>query len=352
MTTTSRSPTRLLDLPIEVRQIIYTELLPSDRAVHYPPSHSRNARDRTALAVRAAHPVLHEEMEDWMYKHCTVVLTIVPDVPLGLPEGIEWARFQAIKIQLDYMSRHCNLHDELVGLKQALISLLHGQPQRFPDLVVYFREDENPYRGAPGCHHEDNTYALTDWYEEMPAKPRGTWEDPWDDMSWLNSDDEGSDTDQDDNDPMSGKRDAVITCMKTSGFCREPMPVTVLEHFLQLPPCRSATVLPLEKLGCDNYPDIGHMRPRCFDADYNLVIDCALELWLEGKRDGISLPQERDQYGRPVLEAASAFASRWKRGVLRSALVLQKTLSTNNENSSPGSRHDSCRHEMKSVYLT
>lgn len=73
----------------------------------------------------------------------------------------------------------------------------------------------------------------------MPARQRDQWHTPLGSSSGLCGQ---SETDSDDD-------DSLITCMRTtldtSGM---PVPVLLLQHFLQLPPCKSETVYDLGKL--------------------------------------------------------------------------------------------------------
>ena len=96
---TSRSK-GFLDLPLELRQAVYTYMLPRDRMISSPVNHYE---ERTLFATCAAHESLYDELEDWIYKHCGGRLFITPDAPMDLPIGIEWHRFRNIDIIIEYL---------------------------------------------------------------------------------------------------------------------------------------------------------------------------------------------------------------------------------------------------------
>lgn len=288
-------PTGFFDLPFEIRQQIYTQILPEDRLIRYPLSHSKNALERNAIALCAAHAACYQEMGDWMYKHCDAVLTIIPDKEVDLPEGIEWERFHLIYIEIDYRSTYSVSQDRFGGMSQAIASLLSTQSTQLSHLRTRFREDKNPYRdGVCGLWFgEENPYLFTSWYQKMPeGYPTN---EPAIFEPNLGTESRAFFEDSDDE---SESRE--VTCMRT-GDDREPLVVLVLQYFLQLPPCETAIVNTPDGLDYDGLADQDGPW-RSFDEEYASEISAALEYWMEGKREGITLPKGTDKYGRLVLE--------------------------------------------------
>lgn len=100
-----------------------------------------------------------------------------------------------------------------------------------------------------------------------------------------------------------------IMCLRTNDYYSlpysDPVAVWILDFFLQLLVCKSARVKGLKKLENDVLAtdDTRQVPSRmCFDASYFISICWALESWLQGVRDGFTLAQGRDRYGRPPLE--------------------------------------------------
>lgn len=68
--TTAPRRTGFLDLPVELRRIIYPYMLPSARTLHFPNDQNRLDRleQKEMFAVCAAHETISDEMEEEIYK--------------------------------------------------------------------------------------------------------------------------------------------------------------------------------------------------------------------------------------------------------------------------------------------
>lgn len=295
MATTGREPTVFLSLPLELRQSIYTHLLPSGRRADYPLSQADHVRHNMVRAIRAVHPILDEEMGNWLQKQCDVgKLTITPDLAVDVPDNIDWSRFRHIDIEITHLNLCCQSTTmEFRGLEDAITSLQHDRSGRLPPLKIYFRDDNNPYRNQ--YYHKssdvDNADAETGWYEVVRAG----------EQSYIGSAIEIYMTTVADSDSIDEDAQDPV-CMLT--ISDTTIPVLLLEPFLRLPPCQSATVhspakLQLDLASCDY---IRERPPKKFDSGYGNSIATALERWLRGNREGITLPRGFDELGRLPLE--------------------------------------------------
>ncbi|KAK3047839.1 hypothetical protein LTR09_010814 [Extremus antarcticus] len=307
--------TAFFDLPLELRQTVYGYMLPSDRTINFP---LHRQEEKTVFAVCATHKVLCEELEMWMYRECSASLNITPDVVMEdineLPMKLEWYRFQRIDIRISYYQgsgegRAWDPWPSGTRLRQAVASLRHGHPSELPNLTI--------------CFVEDTTLNIGDseWTEEIPEGRKSRWTGCCDeiDHDWSNykepayeysrpehyrlkDSDSGSDSGEDEY-----VRDyRTETWVRTRSHTSEPLVARVLDHFVDLPPCRLASVRRLSYLDKD-YRDGEHdydPEARTFDDCYMTDLCNALEFWLEGRRDGIDIDPRRDDlyFNRTELE--------------------------------------------------
>ncbi|KAK3050811.1 hypothetical protein LTR09_007887 [Extremus antarcticus] len=281
-TTTPRRPTGFFDLPLELRAIIYSHVLPPDRTFTFP---IRRPEEKTVIALCATHDVLYEETEPLIYKECGASLAITPDEELSfdeLPLGIKWDKFQRIDICIKARLDPDDLDNE--GLKQAVTSLNYGCPRMLPDITIEF-EEEDPGMG------------MGDWWwtESIPAGRTFCWHYREDNDEYKHprycakhesyapncSDCDGGIED-----------DEEETWLRTVGPDAVPIVATVFDYLLKLPTCKSATLYMLSFLQEDR--DRGapryHGGKRIFDHQYMDDLCRAMKLWLEGWRIGVDLP--------------------------------------------------------------
>jgi hypothetical protein len=102
--------------------------------------------------------------------------------------------------------------------------------------------------------------------------------------------------------PVRERKDTWLKTVK--GHHGNAIATEILDHFLDLPPCKSAAVRPLSGLAdrCKRLPRHSP-EDRIFDGLYMDDLCCALDFWLNGKRDGIKLSAGLSKkYGEPRLE--------------------------------------------------
>lgn len=84
-----------------------------------------------------------------------------------------------------------------------------------------------------------------------------------------------------------------------------PIAAGILDYFTDLPPCKSAMVHPLSFLSKRRSWTLYRKHDpsrRIFDELYMEDLCRALELWLEGKREGVELPDDSNEFWQPYLE--------------------------------------------------
>lgn len=290
--------------------MIYTHILPPEQRFHCPLSCPYTRYEKAAMAVWAAHPTLKQELKDWMYKTCAVVLTITPDKEMDLPDGIEWHRFQSIEIKIDYVQQSDRRLADFVGVEQIISSILRHQPSQLPALEIWFIDAYDPDRSKADVTHPDNPESDRSWYQlRWPGTSRRyiLRQDMYAEESLDGIDSDDEDSDDEDSVDDNGKT-RFVTCMQTTTGAPgpdlhgipNPIATVILDPFLRLPPCASAGVFGLDALTRDRRAKPEH---HCFDSHYWLEICEALENWLKGKREGICLPPRNDgDFRVPVLE--------------------------------------------------
>lgn len=288
----ARRDTGFADLPLELRQCVYDHLLPPNRHMRYPLYDFEERRDE---ALAAMHPAFGQEMRDWMYKHCSVVLWIFPDEEADLPENLEWHRFMSIIIVINFVRTRYPDRESFAGVKQNGASLVRHPAAQFPTVEIRFFHNDNIYSPPPPG---------TDWYDIERRGMSRRWPDPF--YNIFQSGEEGSESgyepDEDDSDG-DGEEGMPFFALKTIGpDRRDPIATLILNHFLQIPPCKSISVRGMYELGEDWLAEPSHW---CFDVVYWFQICWTLEKWLKGKREGLvvsPLTEHDDGSKRPMLE--------------------------------------------------
>lgn len=135
-----------ISLPFGLRQIIYSNLLPSDGILYIPFHRSEDENWATLHALYTAHPFLASELRECMYRLCRPTLVIVPDVESDLPHDLEWSRFRAIDIHMDYPKKRTSDPLDFCGMEQALRLLNKGAPAQLPDIKFRFVKAYDPDR--------------------------------------------------------------------------------------------------------------------------------------------------------------------------------------------------------------
>lgn len=297
----ARKETGFADLPLELRQIIYDHLLPSDRKPCYP---LWDFQERPEEAQAVLQPAFGQEMKEWMYEHCIQVeLWIIPDVkdPLkrDLPDDIEWHRFKSLVIFIDYMRTYDPGRKSFAGVKQAAASLARHPATQFPPVEIHFAHSP-----CTCCYPIS---VARDWYDIALRGRSRRWPEPF--YNLFREEDEGSESgyepDEEVDSDDDGEEGIPYFAMKTIGpDRRDPIATLILNHFLQLPPCKSISINGMYELDEDWRAEPSHW---CFDVVYWLQIRKTLEKWLKGERQGLvvsPLTEEEDDDGskRPLLE--------------------------------------------------
>lgn len=126
-----------LDLPRELRDMIYTLLLPEDRVMHFPPQDV----EETILAVCDTCPRIAYELKSMVYKTCGTKINIIPDKAVGLPSGLAWDEFQNISMYIDHYEDDDLRDSTWPGVKEVVSRLRYGGRKFLPDLSIVFRDD-------------------------------------------------------------------------------------------------------------------------------------------------------------------------------------------------------------------
>lgn len=273
----ARNTTGFTSLPLELRQMIYSNFLPPDGKLYIPLTRHENKHGGTLHAIDTADPLLACELRDCIYRLCRPILVIIPDCVTELPQAMDWSRFTSIDIEIVYPRFSLSYHLSYVrirsysGVKQAVSSLKQTGWSQLPDMTVRFREDDKMcrryYNGRVcfsrprnGTRHINcpcyRTHWGTDWYERMDTghvAPGMVYcamsQDCCLDSSfgdyyqyrlpWLAE-------------PKHGGRQAFF---ETKGYPRaeskrpDPIVVVILRHIMQLPRWKSMAVMPLERFG-------------------------------------------------------------------------------------------------------
>lgn len=300
-----QGPEGLFDLPLELREMVYSNILPESRTIVYPqPEQSHH--EKTISAVYTAHPILKKELESTMYKTCGARLIITPDLAADIPSNIEWSRFRRIDIDInrlrdpELLTSAGALWKYLKGMQQAIDSLRHGNPTLLPDIEIQFMGEEE-------------LEGESSWYQTVPARIAYHSAPGWDlgmvklknhycTCGILYSREDGTCPicAPDSSDRPDGK-DVWLQTMPNQFW--DAVAVVILDFFLDLPRCKSTFVFNLELLQPRRaFLPRHHYVNRIFDYDYMADMCNTLEAWLDGRLRWMGLSSKREENGRLALE--------------------------------------------------
>ena len=285
--------TGFLDLPLELRQMIYGHILPSDRTMNYPASQQRLEEENTVLAVCDTIREIHEELEEMMYKKCGARITVTPHKKMDIPLGIEFDRFQWINLTIDHPNEGSR-RERWSGMGEIIKRLGNGHREVLPDMTISFHEDEENASST-------NNGGDAKWTEHVPMCHTYCWRDS----------DYGSESEEEDyDDDIAYVGNHPDTWLRTEpSLMGMPTAAIILDDFLALRPCKSAVVHPLRGLQerDEEFPR-HHPTERIFDKSYMEDLCAALERWLRGERDDVDMWFGISSDGEPRLEQLAYLA--------------------------------------------
>jgi hypothetical protein len=306
-----------LDLPAELRLIVYAHLLPRNRSFTFDMCEDRDVKKeeeslsmRTIISTCATHWRVNQELEHVVFTECKAILSVAPNEHMHTPPIWQFNRFQRIHIYIEWYHFR-RLTSTWKGMEDLVTQLHRGSPRELGDIEVSFMEShclDTDWGGSPA------------WAEDRPKCSVVRYNNEEDDGPYFARYKSVSNFDKHDTscwDVRAGHHPSWDdTWLKVSGsHCDYPIVVEILEHLLDLPPCKSVIVRPL--LGIvprrENLPR-HHPQRRIFDDLYAKDLLRALELWLGGVRDGVKLPKEVSKVtAEPRLEQ---LAYQWRDGRL------------------------------------
>jgi hypothetical protein len=149
---TSSTKTGFSHLPLELRQMVYSHLQPTDRIVESP-----NAQGHwwhtTMSALLRAHPDVRDETDAYIYKTCTARFTIMSGEDIDLPGTVELARFQRIELFMkmnQFMNPFMEFMQSWRALGQLVNILRKATPTELPEVRVHC------YRPCEACVPQDD----------------------------------------------------------------------------------------------------------------------------------------------------------------------------------------------------
>ena len=291
--------TGFFDLPLELRQRIYEEMLPDDRMVtldrrRHSSTYARKhdilpkessgmscERQGTILAARKADKRLWKELTHWVNKRCGLRIVIKPGSPPP-PASIKYGTIRRLEVYIDYykpaaefnlLGHPADLSDTYSRLDnrknlKALrdnIALLTTMLAKYPNLRrlwVEFRDE--PYEEGFGDDH---------WCRRVP-----------DIVSSF--------------DGEVLRRGSVLDEMETGDM---PVVEYLLRPLLRLPVCEMAFIC-----GPDNVVALAGVNEGKFDWEYLQGLKTTLGLWLTGQR---SVPF--DEYWRSFGDGSGLLGRLW-----------------------------------------
>lgn len=138
---TSEAMAGFMDLPLELRQQIYSYVLPETREVVF----AGKREERNILTMCTINPDNGEAM-DVIYRESSVHITIQPERAAGFLDGIELHRFRRIIVLIDnYASRRLRCEGDLTGISTFVKLLQTGRPNTLPSVNISFPKGEYGY---------------------------------------------------------------------------------------------------------------------------------------------------------------------------------------------------------------
>ncbi|KAK5725379.1 hypothetical protein LTR15_003565 [Elasticomyces elasticus] len=262
----SKRPTGIFDLPLEIRQAIYHEILPKEPYLTVGELHWNTNREtriseigyqgwkeeqeqRTFQAACQTCPQIDAELNEWAEKKRYGRRFVITPASKDPPDSIEYDKLWSINIVIDYYNLdHCifdivqwSLIDLMLNI-QAFVRVLRDY-KKLPDVWIEFRDLE--------------------------------WERGRGDPHWCCKVDDGQ--------VLFGSP------LKTLPGIELPIMTYLLQPLLGLPPCEIAGISLLEDIF--DVADVENTEglPSLFDYEYMKELLDAVEGWLEGDR-GAPLP--------------------------------------------------------------
>lgn len=87
-------PKTLLDLPFELREMIYISMLPNDRLFNFPTTQQRSD-ETNVVAACASHETIYEELKPLISQKCEAHITMKPERRMDGLVGMEWEKFKS-----------------------------------------------------------------------------------------------------------------------------------------------------------------------------------------------------------------------------------------------------------------
>jgi hypothetical protein len=281
--------TGFFDLPLEFRRMVYDYVLPEDRIVTFP---TTQLVEEDMFNLCATHCLIHEEMMAWIYENCICYLNIVPELVVHRPLAIEFHRFQTIRIKIQHSQNHCR-GISLGGIEQAIALLRYGEPTLLPNVTIQFEES--------------NMYRDPFWTQIVPfgstfrrsVQGEGFAASNMDCFHWSDSRRDHVSENIETVDPTDVGSD---TWLRVTPDSFGPIVVEILDHFLDLPPCRHFSIREMNGVEYCGIRQRHNVKRRVFDYDYMTDILDTIRLWMTGERDGVELPKEENDWFETRLE--------------------------------------------------
>ena len=274
-------PTSFLDLPPELRLVVYNYLLPHDRVMTFP----ARAEEQTIMALWSIRPVIREELEDVIYEQCNAHITVRSEKAIGLPTCVNWGGFEHLTIMIDYYHSDPSFYDyeDIKEVVQRLNAL--GQDP-LASLEIYFRED--PVDGLGDLEWTMDVLAGTSYqWRDLPRVVNDGFHCATGRLVMNCQEFERN---------IFGPQvmDRVLRLSEpVNGYERDPIVTEILACFMELWPCERATVRPLTGLTERRLGLVRHdPEHRIFDQRYMKDMCATLESWLAGVRGGSYLPPD------------------------------------------------------------
>jgi hypothetical protein len=320
--------------------MVYDHLLPKYRSWYFPVQGGcvdrQRAEQDSLVAVCAAHPRIKDELGDFVCGKCAVFIEVSPAQEFGETPPILLCRFKRIEIDIYQFWQSSLGPDGWTGVRDLVGYLCEGNASSLPDITIKFNEwpwsyvdprCENEWNGCPHWTEDvsDRVVCCYDGSQASLKRPK--------DLSELRTGPIEYDSDLESvyySDTDSGcsamseiefeeylmarppsHRIDTWSRMRADEFMT-PVVMEILDHFIDLPPCKSGEVRALRGL-VPRRDGVPRRTPeyRIFDDLYMTDLFKALELWLHGDREGVKLLPKDVAKGEP----------RWSRWLISGGLV-------------------------------
>jgi hypothetical protein len=281
--------TGFLDLPLELRRIVYDHVLPDDLAVTFP---TTRQVERDMFNLCATHDTIYDELEAWIYEKCLCNLNIIPNKESDIPSHMEFHRFRSVNITIQRPDKRSSI-ESLSGIRQAITLLRYGRPKLLPIVKVQFEETDD--------------YRDPFWTQPVPWRStfrRCVWEASFSasNMRCFHWSSGGRYYRNVDIETIKIHPVPRHTWLRVSHTSTGPIVADILDHFLDLPPCRYFSVRPLGGVSWCRIWETHNPKSRVFDRSYMTDILDAIRLWMNGDSDDDDLPRTKSEWFEPRLE--------------------------------------------------